>query len=168
MLQLAASDRGAASQIWTMCSEDPLFYVAAFCFTYDPRLKLATVPFVPYDFQCEAMLEINECIEIGQDFAMPKSRDMGASWMGLTIFEWRWKFRAMQSFLMVSRNESYVDKSDNPKANPYVKIANDALALMIRLACEFGITPASSAKVNANPVVVDEKSELLKRLQKGG
>ena len=33
--------------------------------------------------------------------------------------------------------------------NPYQKIANDSLSNMIRIACELGVTPASSSKVNA-------------------
>jgi len=47
---------------------------------------------------------------------MPKSRDMGASWMGLTVFEWYWHFFDHLSFLLISRNEKYVDESGNPKS----------------------------------------------------
>ena len=117
MLHLAGSDELAASQVRRMCGEDLLFYVNTFCWTYDPRSRVKVAPFITYaEFQDEAMLNIAECIEVGEDFAMPKSRDMGASWMGLTVFEWFWHFRRDLSFLLVSRNEDYVDKRGNPKA----------------------------------------------------
>jgi len=119
MLQMADSDPLAAAQFQTMCAEDLMFYVNTFCWTYDPRPEALSpvMPFITYqDFQDEAMLNIADCIQVGEDFAMPKSRDMGASWMGLTVFEWNWHFRPNLSFLLVSRNEDYVDKRGNPKS----------------------------------------------------
>lgn len=117
LLAEAASDPLAARQIRTMCAEDLLFYVNAFCWTYDPRSKVKVTPFITYaSFQDEAMLDLARCVDEGQDAAMPKSRDMGASWMGLTVFEWFWHFQRDLSFLLVSRNEDYVDKRGNPKA----------------------------------------------------
>lgn len=85
LLEMAGHDVKAAAQIRTLCAEDLLFYVNAFCWTYDPRLQIGKVPFITYDFQDDAIRKISECIIKGQDFAMPKSRDMGASWMGLTV-----------------------------------------------------------------------------------
>jgi hypothetical protein len=41
---------------------------------------------------------------------------MGASWMICTEFQWEWQFRDNRSFLLVSRNEDYVDKPGNYKA----------------------------------------------------
>jgi len=120
MLTLAGEDESAAAGLRQMCSEDMLFYVNTFCWTYSPKDKSATgsvVPFITYpDFQDEAMLGMADCILKGRDFAVPKSRDMGASWMGLTVFEWFWHFKENQSFLLISRNEDYVDKSGNPKS----------------------------------------------------
>jgi len=112
-----AIDPEAAQQIRQMCAEDLLFYVNSFCWTYDPRGELKVTPFITYkEFQDEAMLSIAKCVVEGMDFAMPKSRDMGASWMGLTVFEWFWHFQRNLSFLLVSRNEDYVDKRGNPKS----------------------------------------------------
>ena len=116
ILQLAGTDPAAAAQIKTLCAQDLLFYVNTFCWTYDPRSQVSVVPFLTYDFQDESMLSIADCIVSGHDFAMPKSRDMGASWMGLTVFEWFWHFKNDLSFLVISRNEDYVDKRGNPKA----------------------------------------------------
>jgi hypothetical protein len=120
MLSMAGTDPAAAAEIRRMCAADQLFYVNTFCWTYDPRNESkglpSVVPFITYEFQDDSMVSIAECIDIGRDFAMPKSRDMGASWMGLTVFEWKWHFSRDLSFLLVSRNEDYVDKSGNPKA----------------------------------------------------
>ena len=99
-----------------MCAEDPLFYVNAFCWTYDPRLKVSTIPFITYPYQDEAINRIIQSIDSGDDLLVAKSRDMGASWLILTVFEHRWRFMHGQSFLVVSRNEDYVDKAGNPKS----------------------------------------------------
>jgi len=119
VLQLAGSDKLAAEQMLAMCSEDPLFYINTFCYTYSPKDSISgypITPFVTYDFQNEAIMELLSCINNGQDAAVPKSRDMGASWMGLAAIEWCWHFRDYLSFLMVSRKEDLVDKKGFPGA----------------------------------------------------
>lgn len=115
---IAFGNQGAKekSALLAMCAEDVLFYVNAFCWTYDPRLKVSTIPFITYPFQDEAILEVNDAIDKGNDLLFAKSRDMGASWLILTAFQHRWRFVHGQSFLCVSRNEDYVDKAGNPKS----------------------------------------------------
>ena len=120
MLYLGSESDTQADQLWTMCGQDILFYINTFCWCYSPKDKPGENPVTPFityeEFQDDAMMNICDCIVSGEDFVMPKSRDMGASWMGLTVFEWFWKFREHQSFLLISRNEDYVDKSGNSKA----------------------------------------------------
>lgn len=120
LLNEAATDPSAASQIRQMCREDLLFYTNAFVWTYNPKNVARgldpVIPFVTYEFQDKVMLQIVECVETGRDYVIFKSRDMGASWMGLTVKEWLWHWRAYLSFLMVSRNEDYVDKRGNTKS----------------------------------------------------
>jgi len=115
MLELGSESSANAQDIWQMCNEDLLFYVNTFCWTYDPRKPTASIPFLTYDFQDETLLDMDESIG-KRDILIQKSRDMGASWMLLTLFEWRWHFKSGQSFLLVSRNEDYVDKPGNPKS----------------------------------------------------
>jgi len=120
-LRMAMTSKRRQAQLWKLCAEDLLFYVNFACWTYDPRNESLgrpnVTPFITYpEFQDGAILEIQNCVENGRDFAMPKSRDMGASWMGLTVFEWMWHFRPNLSFLLVSRTEDYVDKRGNPKS----------------------------------------------------
>ncbi|MDD5011460.1 MAG: hypothetical protein PHQ00_04985, partial [Phycisphaerae bacterium] len=98
---------------------DMLFFINNFAWTFDPRLtpKSTVVPFITYDaFQDAALDEIKEAIEVGFDELSEKSRDMGASWMYLTVFVWFWLFRPYNAFRMVSRNENLVDNSDDPDA----------------------------------------------------
>ncbi len=112
----AGRDAALASTLRRMCSEDILFYINAFCWTYDPRSKVKVTPFITYGFQDVAILALVDCVETGQDAAVPKSRDMGATWMGLVAIEWLWHFAPDLSFLLVSRNEDYVDKRGDPKS----------------------------------------------------
>lgn len=115
VLELGTSDPEKAEELKRMCAEDLLFYVNTFCWTYDPRQEKPVLPFNTYPYQDEAMLNIADCVQVGEDFCIPKSRAMGASWMGLTVFEWFWHFRDNLSFLLISRNEKYVDETGNPK-----------------------------------------------------
>lgn len=114
MLRRAAGDRDYQRTVWAMCARDPLFYINTLVFTYDPRKPQQALPFITYPFQDEAILEILDCIKSGRDLVIEKSRDMGASWMVLLAFEWRWHFHRLNTFLVVSRKEDLVDKSDDP------------------------------------------------------
>ncbi|MFH1685597.1 MAG: terminase family protein [Candidatus Micrarchaeota archaeon] len=98
------------------CAKDFLFWLAGFVWTYDPRAEpFHKIPFIPYQFQEEAALEIL-WIFGRKDLLIEKSRDMGASWLCLAIVTWLWLFHSGKSFLLVSRVEDYVDKPGNPKA----------------------------------------------------
>jgi len=110
-------DPSSIEFFWEACKLDPVFYINAFCYTYDPRRKpFARLPFILYrSFQIEALLQIINAIG-NYDLRIEKSRDMGASYLCISALEWYWHFYKHQSFLMISRNEDYVDKVDNPKS----------------------------------------------------
>lgn len=120
LLKKAGKSPALQKQLWQMCAEDILFYCNVMCWTYNPRLTSMglkpKVPFITWEFQDRAIKDIVECILNGKDFVMPKSRDMGASWIGLTVFEWFWHFWENQSFGVVSRKEEYVDKRGDDKS----------------------------------------------------
>lgn len=118
-------DNWARKLVWTMCSRDILFWVNAFGWTYDPRNRGSaksrglrklpkTIPFITWPYQDDALLELQWCVENGVDGMIEKSRDMGASWIFLTLFDWYFLFQEMDTFLMVSRKEDLVDKNDDP------------------------------------------------------
>lgn len=84
-------------------------------YTYDPRREpFGKLPFILYPFQEEGILTLIRSIN-SHDLLIEKSRDMGASWMCLSALYWAWRFRNGLSFLLISRNEDYVDKAGNPK-----------------------------------------------------
>lgn len=119
VIEWGSADLENAQTLWTMCKRSLLFYVSAFVWTYDARDSVTTpyacLPFIPYPYQEETLLALDHAIG-RHDVLIDKSRGMGASWMGITVIEWRWHFRDYQSFLLVSRKEELVDKTGDPKA----------------------------------------------------
>ena len=94
------------------CRDDILFFINAFCWVYEPRSR-DVIPFITWDFQDGTIIDILN--NLGEkDVLLEKSRDMGASWMVLTIFFWQWCFHPYSAMGLVSRTEDAVDKSDDP------------------------------------------------------
>jgi len=116
ILLAAAKDPALRWQLRDACSKDIVFWVNCFGFTYDPRKAQPVLPFITYPFQAEAMEDLVSAIRHGEDVGIKKSRDMGASWINLTVFYWLFHFVEMQSLLMFSRNEAYVDASGDSKS----------------------------------------------------
>lgn len=96
------------------CKRDPLFYINTFVWTHDPRLEDTTLPFITYEYQDQMVKDILAAIVDGKDFIVEKSRDMGASWICLCVFEWLWHFHDGKTFLCISSKEDLVDKKNNP------------------------------------------------------
>lgn len=117
IIKWGSADSKNAETLWRMCKRSLLFYVGTFVWLSDARETTAypCLPFVPYPFQEETLLALNEAIG-KHDVLVDKSRGMGASWMGITVIEWRWHFRELESFLLVSRKAELVDKTGDPKA----------------------------------------------------
>lgn len=114
----AQNDDSLRAQLLHACSVDCLFYFNTFGWVYDPRKQAGkrAEPFVTYPFQDDAIHTIIDAIQTGYDLPCEKSRDMGATWMMILVPEWMWHFHDGPSFLLVSRNEKYVDKTGDMKA----------------------------------------------------
>lgn len=113
-IEKSVKDKEFAHKQWIMCSRDMLYWLNTYGFTYDPRLKLSKkIPFITYMFQDVSLDDVKIAIEEGDDELTEKSRDMGASWMYLSVFTWMWQFRHFNTFRMLSRNEDLVDNADN-------------------------------------------------------
>jgi hypothetical protein len=111
-----ALDEDFPGVIRQACERDPLFFLNGFGWTYDPRIEpFPRLPFILYPFQEEGakdlVLHINK-----RDLLVEKSRDMGASWLCVSVIFWAWLFKKDLSFLFVSRKEEYVDQAGNPKS----------------------------------------------------
>jgi len=107
------------------CAADPLFFMNAFCWIYESRSTTSNgkcLPFITWDFQDETILNLVEAVyrsneeTFDADRVILKSRDMGASWICITIFTWFWMFERECSLLMLSAKEEMVDKAGNPKS----------------------------------------------------
>ena len=107
------------------CRESILFWLNGFVFTYhqkwvdDSGEEVAVtgdachVPFITWKIQDDALLQMSDCIRRGEDVEIDKSRDMGASWLVLALFQHFWQFVDNTTFLELSRKELYVDQRGN-------------------------------------------------------
>jgi hypothetical protein len=111
-------------------AKSPIFWLNAFGWTYlqkkvrldgrevgvvegtviDGRKASPHVPFVTWAVQDDAILQLVDAIENGHDVLISKARDMGASWVCLSVFHWFWQFRPQTTFLELSRKEILVDR----------------------------------------------------------
>ena len=99
----AQNDSKARSLLMHLCKspDDPAagcnFFIQNFGYTFDPRpqASFSHIPFVPFEFQEDAVRWMIELIDNGQDGLVEKSRDMGMSWI-LFIYVplWYWPFRS--------------------------------------------------------------------------
>jgi hypothetical protein len=96
-----------------MCKADILFWINTFCWLYEPRPKESaskTPPFITYKYQDKAFLTMNEALGL-KDMGIEKSRDLGGTWMFLTLYYYHWLFSPDVSFGLMSRNVDLVDKT---------------------------------------------------------
>ena len=108
-----------ANKIKQACARDKLYWINTFLWIYEARPEAGDtagrmLPFITYKFQDDVFRAYDKFVG-HKDIHEEKSRDMGATWMVLTDFLWRWQFHG-GAYLLVSRNQDLVDKKDNPDA----------------------------------------------------
>lgn len=110
LIKLGNEDPAAAKELWEMCARDILFWANTFCYTFSPKDYPDDPhrPFLTWPYQDDALLRISRAIG-KRDIALPKSRDLGASWLCLLVLTHRWQFKTGQTFLLTSRKQEYVD-----------------------------------------------------------
>lgn len=106
----ASRSEKVRQDLYSMCSRDILFYINTFAWTLNPKEHHAAPlrPFITYPFQDRAIGELQGSIG-KNDIAIPKTRDMGASWMCLLTLAWFWHFRDRQLFGLTSEKKELVD-----------------------------------------------------------
>ncbi len=121
----ANRDTGLQKVLRQACASSPIFWINAFGWTFhqfhvglDGRQisvkgMQAHVPFITWHPQDSVIVELQDCIDNGHNVLIDKSRDMGASWLCLTVFHWYWQFIPGTTFLEMSRTEKYVDVRGN-------------------------------------------------------
>jgi hypothetical protein len=70
-------------------------------------------PFITWPVQDEFASHLIDAIDTGKNVDIEKSRDMGASWLILSVFTWLFQYRYNVNFLLLSRKEDLVDKPGN-------------------------------------------------------
>ena len=118
-LEKAHHDKTVQDQLKTVCSQDILFWFNFAVWTYDPRnISLGldpTVPFITYEHQDEAILEIANAIGF-EDVGVRKSRDQGATCFCVGTCDWFFHWSPGFKCLLMSRDQDLVDKSGDMDA----------------------------------------------------
>lgn len=117
MLEAAHGDKHWQNVLLEMCRKDVIFSIAVFNWQYNPNAigkQDEFGPFIPWDFQIDAVREILSAIVDRKDLVIEKSREMGASWLCLMVMEWLWRFHPRKKFLFISRDADAVDKTGEP------------------------------------------------------
>lgn len=115
LLAAAAANVPLQHDIWLRCARDYVWFVDTFGWTYaiKEHADCPHRPFVLWEFQEDAARSLLGSIG-KKDRLIEKSRDMGATWVCLSVFLWRWMFRKGQAFLIGSRKQDYVDAPGDP------------------------------------------------------
>lgn len=110
LLKECETDIQLQAKVKEACRQNILYWIDCFCWTKDQRKKNDILPFVSYEFQREAIKNIEAHIDGQQDLLIDKSRDMGASYIVLYVLTHKWLFENGSDFRVGSRKEEYVDK----------------------------------------------------------
>lgn len=103
---------------------DPIRFFTMHAWTHEPRpeylrlygLTRPTLPFLLYEYQEKEVLDLVERIKSGRDLLVEKSRDMGFTWLVLTVFLWFWlQSTGGNDFLLGSYKFDEVDCKGNLK-----------------------------------------------------
>jgi hypothetical protein len=121
----ARADTGLQRDLRAACAASYFYWVNLFGFTYHQKWvnvlgeemavtgDAAHVPFLTWKIQDDAAASILACIRQGEDALIDKTRDMGASWLVVSIFQHMFQFVPNSTFLELSRKEMYVDQRGN-------------------------------------------------------
>jgi hypothetical protein len=116
ILERCATDMAFREEVWIRCARDFVWWADTFAWTLASKdnAKFPKVPFILYPFQEDACKSLISAIG-KEDRLIEKSRDVGATWIIITVFVWLFIFQKDQSFLVGSRKQEYVDKAGSPK-----------------------------------------------------
>ncbi len=108
--KFATSSSRERKLLWKMCKEDFLFYLYTFVWLFKAKENPGPKPFNAYPFQVECFTMMWKCMHDGQeDMRMKKPRDVGATWMVMTLFDHAWHFMPNVHLLVGSRKEDEID-----------------------------------------------------------
>lgn len=116
----AAADAGFRRAVLTACKHDVLYWMSAWCFVYEPRVRFGpdgrqlpkTIPFIPWTHQAPVIREIKANLGI-RDIGVSKSRGEGMSWIGILLALHDWLFDPGSKIGLVSNTEKKADDPGN-------------------------------------------------------
>ena len=104
-------DPDYAANEFRLCKSDVLHFINNWGFTFDPRAKIAHIPFKLWDYQIEALDWLDERFNKKEVGVIEKSRDMGATWLITTWALHKWLFHDNFTCLFGSKTEGDVDSA---------------------------------------------------------
>lgn len=122
LIQQAKLSGTTRKALTTASARSPIFWLNAFGWTFLQKRvgdlghevtvsgPTSHIPFITWKVQDDAIIQLTQAIDQGHDALIHKSRDMGASWIVIAIFQWYFQFRPSTTFLETSRRENLVDK----------------------------------------------------------
>ena len=97
-----------------LCARDLLHWCNYWCWTYDPREQVSTLPFDLFPRQAELLGWLAQREAAQEEGLIEKSRDMGATWLCVAYALHGWLYRDGYAVGFGSRKEMYVDELGNP------------------------------------------------------
>ncbi len=100
---------------WSRAKHDFAWTASSFFWTFNSR-EFPEAPdrlFILRDYQEELAALLIKSIGV-HEVIIPKSRDMGGTWVPLAVLEWLWQHYEMQNALLGSWKQDYVDKAGDP------------------------------------------------------
>ena len=85
-------------------------FINSVCWLYEVRAKESKIPWITWECQDNAAIELFKAVDEGHDILIDKSRDMGCSWLNLVVLFYFWLFKPDSQLLIASRKEEFVDK----------------------------------------------------------
>jgi len=106
-----ACNRSAEAKIYALaaCKKDPVFFINNFCWTPNDKYDQYHFPFILFPFQEDYVNWLVDHVRNGRDGLVEKSREMGATWVTMTVFYWMWLFDDNFNGLIGSYKEALVD-----------------------------------------------------------
>lgn len=113
LITKASANKKLQDVINEKCRRDIIFWFDYFAWTFNPRQAPYDFPFNLYPFQVRLIEELCDCIDNGSPFLIKKSRDMGATWIILLVFQHYWLYKPGSDFHLTSITENDVDQIGN-------------------------------------------------------
>lgn len=94
---------------YAACKNDPVFFINNFCWTPNDKYQQYHFPFILFPFQEDYVRWMVDHIKNGRDGLVEKSREMGVTWITMTVFLWFWLFDDNFNALVGSYKQELVD-----------------------------------------------------------